>query len=82
VEKRPCYLAHGSIVNDEAPLTAMANKRMTDYGCDAPNPALLEHPQILMLPYLGVSTEEAAQNCAVMIAALVTVKHVFHVSSF
>ena len=37
------------------------------YLCDFPSTKLLHQPGVAALPHLGASTEEAEQNCAVMV---------------
>jgi D-3-phosphoglycerate dehydrogenase len=36
--------------------------------CDFPDNLLKSHPRVISLPHLGASTEEAEENCAVMVA--------------
>jgi D-3-phosphoglycerate dehydrogenase len=55
------------IVEDEAVLHAIADKRLRRYVTDFPSPRLLGHPGVLALPHLGASTEEAEENCAFMV---------------
>ena len=38
------------------------------YVCDFPTNALKDHPRVVTLPHLGASTNEAEENCAVMVA--------------
>ncbi|MDH4052933.1 MAG: phosphoglycerate dehydrogenase [Rubrivivax sp.] len=37
------------------------------YVCDFPGPALKGHARVVALPHLGASTQEAEENCAVMV---------------
>jgi D-3-phosphoglycerate dehydrogenase len=60
--------ARGSIVDEDALLTALAKQQLSQYVSDFPSLALLKHPKVLSLPHLGASTNEAEQNCAVMAA--------------
>ena len=60
--------ARGSIVNQQALLASLKQGAISQYVCDFPLPDLLEHPQVILLPHLGASTQEAEQNCASMAA--------------
>jgi D-3-phosphoglycerate dehydrogenase / 2-oxoglutarate reductase len=55
------------IVDDEAVLAALADKRLRKYVTDFPTPRLLGQAGVLALPHLGASTEEAEENCAFMV---------------
>ena len=55
------------VVDDEAVLAAFAEKRLRAYLCDFPSPGLAVHPQVVALPHLGASTQEAEENCATMV---------------
>jgi D-3-phosphoglycerate dehydrogenase len=56
------------IVDDEAVLAALDDGRLGAYVCDFPTAAILAHPKAIALPHLGASTQEAEENCAVMVA--------------
>jgi D-3-phosphoglycerate dehydrogenase len=56
------------IVDDEAIVAAIASGRLHAYVCDFPSRRLAECPGVIALPHIGASTEEAEDNCAVMIA--------------
>ena len=56
------------IVDDEAVCTALASGKLHAYVCDFPNNGIKDHPKVIALPHLGASTEEAEDNCAVMVA--------------
>jgi D-3-phosphoglycerate dehydrogenase / 2-oxoglutarate reductase len=56
-----------AIVDDEAVVHALADKRMRMYVTDFPNPRLQGNPGVFALPHLGASTEEAEENCALMV---------------
>jgi len=60
--------ARGTIVNKDALLTSLEQGMISQYVCDFPLPELLGHSQVLLLPHLGASTQEAEQNCALMAA--------------
>jgi D-3-phosphoglycerate dehydrogenase len=56
-----------AVVDEEAVLAALADKRIGAYVCDFPSPRLQGEPRVVALPHLGASTEEAEENCAVMV---------------
>jgi D-3-phosphoglycerate dehydrogenase / 2-oxoglutarate reductase len=55
------------IVDNDAVLEGLESKRLRYYVCDFPAHKLLGHPHVIALPHLGASTEEAEENCAVMV---------------
>ena len=55
------------IVDEDAVLGALAEKRLRQYVTDFPSPRLQGNPHVLALPHLGASTEEAEENCAAMV---------------
>jgi D-3-phosphoglycerate dehydrogenase / 2-oxoglutarate reductase len=55
------------IVDVQAVLGALADKRLRQYVTDFPCPDFQGHPGVLALPHLGASTEEAEENCALMV---------------
>ncbi|MDO9011105.1 MAG: phosphoglycerate dehydrogenase [Gallionella sp.] len=56
-----------AIVDSDAVLAGLANKRLRSYICDFPAQKLQNAAGVLTLPHLGASTEEAEENCAVMV---------------
>ena len=60
--------ARGELVNTEALLTAIADKRVGCYVTDFPNAALIGKENVVCIPHLGASTPESEDNCAVMAA--------------
>jgi D-3-phosphoglycerate dehydrogenase / 2-oxoglutarate reductase len=70
--KPDCVLlnfARESIVDSAAVLRSFGSKgRLRTYVTDFPEPALLNHPQVIAMPHIGASTEESEENCAVMAA--------------
>ena len=56
------------IVDDAAVLTSIEAGRLASYVCDFPSVKLKDHPKVITLPHLGASTNEAEENCAVMVA--------------
>ena len=57
----------GIVVNDDV-LSALDSGQLRAYVCDFPSLQLIEHPKVVALPHLGASTDEAQDNCAVMVA--------------
>ena len=69
--KKGCVLlnfARDGIVNEEAVLAGLNDNRMQAYVCDFPSTLLRQNPRFVALPHLGASTEEAEENCAIMVA--------------
>ena len=60
--------ARAGIVDDAAVIAALDTGRLRSYVCDFPNTALKDHAKVVTLPHLGASTDEAEENCAVMVA--------------
>ncbi len=59
--------ARDGLVDDQALVAALRGRRLKYYLCDFPGAALLREPGVVALPHLGASTEEAEENCAVMV---------------
>lgn len=60
--------SRAGIVDDAAVIEALDGGRLASYICDFPTNANKSHPKIVALPHLGASTDEAEENCAVMVA--------------
>ncbi|MHB8253943.1 MAG: phosphoglycerate dehydrogenase [Acidiferrobacter sp.] len=60
--------AREGIVDNAAVVAALDAGRLHAYLCDFPSSSLKNHPKVLALPHLGASTQEAEDNCAVMVA--------------
>ena len=60
--------SRAGIVDEAAVLAALAAGKMRNYVCDFPSAALLGRKGVILLPHLGASTEEAEDNCALMVA--------------
>ena len=56
-----------AIVNEEAVIAGLAGKHIRYYVCDFPSSRTQGNSRIVALPHLGASTEEAEENCAVMV---------------
>lgn len=59
--------AREGIVDDSAVVAALDAGRLHAYLCDFPSNQLKGHAKVLALPHLGASTQEAEDNCAVMV---------------
>jgi D-3-phosphoglycerate dehydrogenase len=60
--------ARYGIVDDAAVLAGLDSGKVQGYICDFPNNLIKDHPKVIALPHIGASTEEAEENCAVMVA--------------
>ena len=60
--------AREAIVDEKAVIEALNENRLHAYVCDFPSNALKNHPRVIATPHLGASTNEAEDNCAVMVA--------------
>jgi D-3-phosphoglycerate dehydrogenase len=60
--------AREEIVSTDDMVTALDNGVIAGYISDFPAPALLGRKDVLLMPHIGASTEEAEENCAVMAA--------------
>ncbi len=64
--------AREGVVDNAAVIEALDAGKLHAYICDFPANALKGHPKVVALPHLGASTEEAEENCAVMVAEQLT----------
>lgn len=60
------------IVDDGAVVAGIAGKHLHAYVCDFPSNTLKGQAGVIALPHLGASTQEAEDNCAVMVAEQVS----------
>ena len=60
--------ARDGIVDDAAVVEALDAGKIYAYVCDFPSNLLKNHPRVITLPHLGASTQEAEENCAIMVA--------------
>lgn len=60
--------ARSGIIDDAALVEALDAGKVYGYVCDFPGNLLKNHPRVVTLPHLGASTEEAEDNCAIMVA--------------
>lgn len=56
-----------AIVDGDAVLAALESKHLRAYVCDFPAQKMQGKDRVVTLPHLGASTEEAEENCAVMV---------------
>lgn len=59
--------AREEIIDEQAVLDGLDSKKLRAYVCDFPAERMKNHPHIVALPHLGASTQEAEDNCAVMV---------------
>jgi len=59
--------SRGGVVEAAAVLDALEEGKLRAYVCDFPDSALLNRKGVIALPHIGASTEEAEENCAVMV---------------
>ncbi|MFN3594077.1 MAG: phosphoglycerate dehydrogenase [Thiobacillaceae bacterium] len=64
--------AREGVVDNAAVLAGLKDGKLHAYVCDFPANALKGHDNVVCLPHLGASTEEAEENCAVMVAEQVS----------
>lgn len=58
--------ARDTLVNDDALAAAIASGKVKKYITDFPNAKTANMDDVVAIPHLGASTEEAEDNCAVM----------------
>jgi len=61
-------LSREKVVDSEAVLLGLNNGRVGKYITDFPMPELMGNDKVIPIPHLGASTEEAEENCAIMVA--------------
>lgn len=61
--------ARDTLVDDAAMAEALASGHVAKYVTDFANPAVMAMENVIVLPHLGASTEEAEDNCAKMAVA-------------
>ncbi|MCP5245238.1 MAG: 3-phosphoglycerate dehydrogenase [Burkholderiales bacterium] len=59
--------SRNAIVDEDAVLTSISSGKIKFYVCDFPSRKLQHHESVITLPHLGASTQEAEENCAVMV---------------
>lgn len=70
VQPGTCLLnfARQEIVDESALVEALDQGRLRAYIADFPTPALIGRNDVILMPHIGASTEEAEDNCAIMAA--------------
>ena len=58
--------AREEVVDSSAVRHALDNKSLRKYVTDFPTPELLGRKDVILMPHIGASTEEAEENCAIM----------------
>jgi len=61
-------LSRAGIVDDASVCAALDSGKLGAYVCDFPSAALIKQRGVILLPHIGASTEEAEDNCAIMVA--------------
>jgi len=60
--------SRAGIVDEAAMIASLDAGHASAYICDFPTNAVKDHAKIISLPHLGASTNEAEENCAIMVA--------------
>ena len=60
--------ARQEIVDEAAVLAALDDGNLRKYIADFPAPALIGRDDVILMPHIGASTDEAEDNCAIMAA--------------
>ncbi len=58
--------ARDLLVDEEAVIKAIEQKKVKKYVVDFPNPTTAGKEGVIVIPHLGASTEESEDNCAIM----------------
>ncbi len=61
--------ARGGIIDDAAAVEAVASGQIAKYVTDFPNNTVIGNENVICVPHLGASTDEAEENCAEMVSA-------------
>lgn len=70
VREGTCLLnfARQEIVDEDALLQALKDNKLRKYIADFPAPGLIGRDDVILMPHIGASTDEAEDNCAIMAA--------------
>ncbi|MBT8138210.1 MAG: phosphoglycerate dehydrogenase [Gammaproteobacteria bacterium] len=60
--------ARSEIVDGDAVIAALDAGKLAGYIADFPKPGMIGRDDVILMPHIGASTEEAEVNCAVMAA--------------
>lgn len=58
--------ARDLLVDEEAMVQALKDKKVRKYVSDFPNPTTVGQEGVILTPHIGASTEESEDNCAIM----------------
>ncbi|RLQ23110.1 3-phosphoglycerate dehydrogenase [Seongchinamella sediminis] len=70
VSEGTCLLnfARQEIVDEDALVAALDEGKLRKYIADFPSPQLIGRDDVILMPHIGASTDEAEDNCAIMAA--------------
>ncbi len=70
IQPDTCLLnfARQEIVDESAILHALEEGNLRRYIADFPSPELIGREDVILMPHIGASTDEAEENCAIMAA--------------
>jgi D-3-phosphoglycerate dehydrogenase len=60
--------AREEIIDQHALLQALEKRQLRKYIADFPSPELIGRSDVILMPHIGASTDEAEDNCAIMAA--------------
>jgi D-3-phosphoglycerate dehydrogenase len=60
--------ARQEIINEDDLVKALDGRKLRKYIADFPSPALIGRNDVILMPHIGASTDEAEDNCAIMAA--------------
>jgi len=60
--------ARQEIINEDELVKALDGRKLRKYIADFPSPALIGRNDVILMPHIGASTDEAEDNCAIMAA--------------
>jgi D-3-phosphoglycerate dehydrogenase len=60
--------ARQEIVDEASLLQALDDGKLRKYIADFPSPSLIGRDDVILMPHIGASTDEAEENCAIMAA--------------
>ena len=69
--KNGCKLlnfARSEIVDADAIVESLDRGQLSSYIADFPKPNMIGRDDVILMPHIGASTDEAEENCAVMVA--------------
>ena len=60
--------ARSEIVDADAIVESLGRGQLSSYIADFPKPNMIGRDDVILMPHIGASTDEAEENCAVMVA--------------